>query len=191
MQDNLLILLANVNCQPSALITILETTDASILLIQEPSWGCLVSKKSDVDLEGTEVRGTCSHPRWRTILLTTSNDDPNPHIAIFLRTNLTNTLTYSVIPAMNAYACIGIRLDTNTPIFIINFYHHVIDKRPDLRHLFSLPILDGPLLLCGDFNTHSPFWSPPDVPTSPWAHTLEDWLDAKNLLSLVSEGAIT
>lgn len=64
MQDNLLILLANMNRQPDALISMLETTDAHILLIQEPSWGHLVPKKSDVDPDGMEVKGTCSHPCW-------------------------------------------------------------------------------------------------------------------------------
>ena len=38
---------------------------------------------------------------------------------------------------------------------------------------------------------HSPYWSPPDVPTSPWAHTLETWLDLTNLISIVPEGSIT
>ena len=37
MQDNLLIISANMNRQPDALISLLETTDTSILLIQEPS----------------------------------------------------------------------------------------------------------------------------------------------------------
>ena len=110
----------------------LETTDAHILLIQEPSWGCLVPKKSDDDPDSIEVRGTCTHPRWCTILPITSNDDPDPHIAIFLRTNLTNTLTYSILPIMNSYSCLGIQLDTDIPITLINYYHHVVNKRPNL-----------------------------------------------------------
>ena len=191
MQDNLLILSVNVNRQPSALITILETTDVSILLIQEPSWGRLVPKKSDDDPEGVEVYGTCSHPRWRTILPIMKKEDPDPHVAIFLRTDLTDSFTYSILPDTNSYSCLGLRLDTNDPIFIINYYHHVINKWPNLRHLLSLTIPDGPLLLCGDFNTHSTLWSPPDLPTSSWAPTLETWLDDNNLMSLVPDGAIT
>ena len=191
MQDNIRILSANMNCQPDALISLLETTDAHILLIQEPSWGRLVPKKSDTDPEGIEVKGTCSHPKWRTILPITMANDPSPHVAIFLRTNLTDSITYSIIPDTNSYSCLGIRLDTEIPIFIINYYHHVIDKRPNLRHLLSLPIPDGPLLVCGDFNTHSTYWSPPDLLISPWAQTLELWLDANDLMSLIPEGSIT
>jgi hypothetical protein len=78
MQDNISILLANMNRQPDALISLLETTDAHILLIQEPSWGRLVPKKCDDDPDGIEVRGTCSHLKWRTILPITVASDPPP-----------------------------------------------------------------------------------------------------------------
>ena len=97
-----------------------------------------------------------------------SSTDP-----IFLRSDFTDTITYSILPTMNSYSCLGIHLDTDIPIFILNYHHHVMDKRPNLQHLLSLTIPDGPLLLCGDFNTHSPQWSPPDLPTSSWAPTLE------------------
>ena len=52
MQDNISIISANMNRQSDALISMLETTDAYILLIQEPSWGCLILKKSDNDPDG-------------------------------------------------------------------------------------------------------------------------------------------
>lgn len=92
---------------------------------------------------------------------------------------------------MNSYSCLGIRLDINEPLFIINYYHHVIEKRPNLHHLLSLPLPTSPLLIGGDFNTHSLNWSPPDLPTSPWAHMLEDWLDCNGLMTLISEGSLT
>lgn len=56
------------------------------------------------------------------------DDDPDPHVAIFLQTDLTNSLTYSILPAMNSYMCLGIRLDIEVPLIIINYYHHIIDK---------------------------------------------------------------
>ena len=191
MQDNLLIVSVNVNRQPSALITILETTNASILLIQEPSWGRLVPKRSDDDPDGVEVYGMCSHPQWRTILPIITGEDPRPHVAIFLHIELTDSITYSVLSDVNSYSCLGLRLDTDEPLFIINYYHHIINKRPDLHHLLSLHIPDRPLLLCGDFNTHSSLWSPPELPISLWAHHLETWLDNHNLMSLVPEECVT
>ena len=66
-----------------------------------------------------------------------------------------------------------------------------MDKQPNLGHLLSLTLPDGPLILCGDFNTHSPLWSPPDLLTSPWALTLETWLDTNDLISLILEGCVT
>ena len=191
MSHDLLILSVNINRQPNALTTILETTDANILLIQKPSWGRLVPKKSNTDPEGLKVKGTVSHPRWRMILPIISKSDPPPHITIFLHSNLTDRLIYSILPNMNSYSCLGIHLDTDSPLFIINYYHHIIDKRPNLRHLLTLPIPHKPLLLCGDFNTHSPFWSPLEITTSPWAHTLEMWLETHDMMSLVLEGTIT
>ena len=191
MQDNLIIISVNMNRQQTALMTMLETTDTSILLIQEPSWGRLVPKKSDTNPDGVEVRGTCSHPQWQTILPHTSEDEPIPHVAIFLCTDLTNSITYSILPDVNSYACLGIHLDTDTPLSIINYYHHFINKHPDFQHLFTLSIPDGAFMLCGDFNTHSPSWSPPNVSASPLAHNLETWLESTNLISIVPEGSIT
>lgn len=147
MLHDLRILSVNINRQLDALTTILETTDANILLIQKPSWGRLVPKKSDTDPDGIEVKGTISHPRWRTILPLVSESDPSPCVTIFLCSDLTDRLTYSIIPDMNSYTCLGIRLDTDSPIFIINYYHHVIDKRPNLHHLLMLPIPEGSLLV--------------------------------------------
>ena len=191
MRDNISILSANMNRQHDALISLLETISAHILLIQEPSWSRLVPKKSDDDPEGVIVKGTCSHPKWRSILPLTAPSNPQPHVAIFLHTDITSSTTYSVLPDMNSYNCLGLRLDTEVPLIFINYYHHVTNKRPNLHHLLSLPLPDSPLLLCGDFNTHSHSWSPPDIIASPWAHTLEDWLEENQLISLVPEGSIT
>ena len=191
MRDNLTILSANMNRQPDALISLLETTSAQILLIQEPSWGRLVPKKSDTDPDGITVKGTCSNPNWRTVLPLTLPSEPPPHVAIFLRNDVTLSTTYSILPQFNSYHCLGLRLDTEDPIIFINYYHHVIDKRPHLHHLLGLHLPLLPILLCGDFNTHSNTWSPPDLPISTWAQMLDTWLDANNLISLVPDGSIT
>ncbi|KAH9986952.1 hypothetical protein BJV77DRAFT_964987 [Russula vinacea] len=69
--------------------------------------------------------------------------------------------------------------------FITNVYHDV--KDPSCRlSLFNLE-LDPltPALYIGDFNTHSPTWSPPGILRSSWAHDLEDWA-ALNLLDLLN-----
>jgi Endonuclease-reverse transcriptase len=46
-------------------------------------------------------------------------------------------------------------------------------------------------LIVGDFNTHSPAWSPVDIPRSSWAGRIEEWA-ATNLLTLANNpGEIT
>jgi hypothetical protein len=74
---------------------------------------------------------------------------------------------------------------------VINFYNDVQDNT-SRQALLSLDI-DAliPTLIIGDFNTHSPTWSPPDVPRSSWATRLEEWA-AYNLLELANDpGVIT
>ena len=92
---------------------------------------------------------------------------------------------------MTSYACIGLHLDTEPPLFIINYYHHVIDHRSNLKHLTNLPLPAGPLIIGSDFNTHSPCWSPPDLTVSSWAPQLKDWIEWEDLLSLVPKGSLT
>lgn len=164
-----MILSANMNQQHAALMTLLQTINASILLIQEPWWGHLVPKCSDTNKDGVKTKGTGSHPSWRTITPPWNTDSPDPHMAIFIQNDITATITYSILSQMTSYTCIGFCLDTEPPLFIINYYHHVIDHRSSLEHLTNLPLPAGPLIIGNDFNTHSPCWSPPDLTMSPWA----------------------
>jgi hypothetical protein len=186
-----MILLANMNRQHAALITLLQTTDASILLIQEPWWGHLVPKPSDTDKDGIKVKGTCTHPNWHTITPPSHIDSPEHHITIFIRTDITASLTYSVLSQMMSYSCIEICLDVKPPLFIINYHYHVIDHRSSLEHLIGIPLPASPLIIGRDFNTHSPCWSPPDLTTSPWAPQLKSWIECEDLLSLILEGLLT
>ena len=92
---------------------------------------------------------------------------------------------------MTTYTCLSLHLHTEPPIFIVNYYHHIIQQRSNLEHLISLPLPTGPLLIASDFNMHSPCGSPPELTTSPWASQLECWLEHKDLMSLVPEGSLT
>jgi hypothetical protein len=74
---------------------------------------------------------------------------------------------------------------------IINFYHDVRDNS-SLQALISLDIdAVTPTLVVGDFNAHSPSWSPPGIPWSSGAGHIEEWA-ATNLLTLANNpGEIT
>src|SRR6267142_2087646 len=75
---------------------------------------------------------------------------------------------------------------------LINFYHYT-STSPPLFHPLFLPPIDHciPHLLAGDFNTHSPTWSPSHTKTSPWHDTLELWFDQEGFVSMVPKGTIT
>jgi Endonuclease-reverse transcriptase len=74
---------------------------------------------------------------------------------------------------------------------IINFYHDVRDNTC-LQVLLDIDIsTTTPTLIIGDFNTHSPAWSPPGIPQSHWTSRLKEWA-ATNLLMLANNpGEIT
>jgi len=74
---------------------------------------------------------------------------------------------------------------------IVNFYHDVWDNS-SLQALLALEIdAITPTMVIGDFNTHSPTWSPPDTPRSHWASRIEEWA-ASNLLTLANNpGKVT
>src|SRR6266850_543254 len=91
--------------------------------------------------------------------------------------------------------CEPVGLSPSSPsqaLCLLNFYHYTSSSPPLLHPLF-LPLLDHcmPHLLAGDFNTHSPTWSPPHVKHSPWHDDLENWFNQKGFVSMVPEGAIT
>jgi hypothetical protein len=96
---------------------------------------------------------------------------------------------FSIVPRLDisAHPCLQV-LDV---VFdrelwrVINFYHDVRDNS-SLQALTSLDIdAITPTLVVGDFNTHSPSWSPSDILRSGWAGHVEEWA-ATNLLTLAN-----
>src|SRR6267142_1075296 len=268
MPDNLTILSVNVRKSHKDLETILETTLADILLVQEPSWVRLVPLRSDTDPLGVETQGSVNHPKWNALFppLAGPTPDSRPLVTTFLRKSSTHSFVVSILPSVSSLTSSGLNIASPTPISnsdqvsdgrmdlqtgsaigrtiedvgplglaretggaimvdgllatpstyaplrapviapspppdmpdlspftlnILNFYHHVVRHRPSLLPLLSFSIDDTPTLLGGDFNTHSPLWSPPDIPPSSWHDQLEEWLDASGMVSTVPEGAIT
>jgi hypothetical protein len=194
MSEYLTILSVNVNRSLVTLTALLETADTDILLIQEPYWGPLVPLRSDTDPDGTKVTGTMNHRGWRAFH-PSPTDGAYPHVATFVRQKVATTLTIIPSPIIDTYYALGLTLTLSLPlrpITLINFYHHVEQKRARLEELLCCTIpCDEATLLCGDFNTHSTLWSPGNIRPSIWADSLEEWLDSENLVLLVPDGSIT
>ena len=74
---------------------------------------------------------------------------------------------------------------------VINFYHDV-DDPASLNMLLTLDLESTfPTILVGDFNLHSPSWSPPGMPTSSAAHRFEMWAAAQTFTLITTPGDIT
>jgi hypothetical protein len=110
-----------------------------------------------------------------------TQDNYTPNFSVILRLDIANHRCLQVLDIV-----LG-----NEQWRVINFYHDIRDKT-SLAALLALDIeATTPTLVIGDFNTHSPSWSPPDVTRSAWAGRLEEWA-ASNLLQLANTpGEIT
>jgi hypothetical protein len=160
---------------------------ADIILIQEPWYDQIGVRRSDSDPAGTNTLGGVSSPLWNYIypgikdLGTTRakvmaySRKSNKHFTVANRLDLVSHPSLLILEVFAG----------DDHFYITNIYHDV--KDPTCRHtLFNLeldPLI--PALYIGDFNTHSPSWSPPGLPRSSWAHDLEDWA-ALNLLDLLN-----
>jgi hypothetical protein len=194
MSKQLTILSINVNRSLVTLTALLETSTADILMTQEPYWGPLVPRQSDVDPDSTKVTGTVNHKGWE-VYHPTITDDNYPWVATFMRKEVVRSLHISTSPLLDAYYCVGITLSLPSPLptlTLLNFYHHVSSQTPLLHALTHTTIpCDAATLICGNFNMHSTLWSPGNLHPSPWAEALEKWIDDESLVSLGPDSTIT
>jgi hypothetical protein len=160
------------------------------VLLQEPWFGPISTARSDLDPDGNPVKGLVISPSlWDTHppkhdptidvpKVTTYTCVANCHECVIL-----NDLSHS---AASPHLQILTLTVSDESFVLVNFYHYVIDNAPNLSRLFALDVpLLTPMLIAGDFNTHSPLWSLDDTLTCPWAGEVEDWMEDTRL-SLLS-----
>ena len=137
--------------------------------------------------------GTIAHPKWTTFSPLTANDTLYPRVVTFICKDLLTSFTAIPIPSLLHYDLLGIALEgPSCTLHILNFYHHVQGHQGNLLHILQASLDHStPIVLGGDFNTHFELWSLRGKKTSPWAITLETWLDTKGFLSTVPEGAVS
>jgi len=179
------IMLINMNQQSLLTHTLLQTSTADILVIQEPWIRTVQTSQSDSDPLGTSIPGTTNNNRWECYL--PSFTDPNSvRIAIYVKFNLAHT--FSIVnhithPISSPESMVLDFVFEDELLHIVNIYHHKPDdNHHNLYHLLSStldPLI--PTLLLGDFNTHSHIWSFPYSTVSPWASELVDWFDNQGL----------
>jgi hypothetical protein len=190
---HLQILSVNMNRSNFKLTSLLQTTAADCILVQEPWWGNLVPRRSDIDPDGDPTLGTVTHLGWTVFMPDlSSSPDGHPKVLTFVRKSLTASCSITPIDLAH-YDLLGLSFrSSGFHLILINFYHHVRRHQGNLSRLLEFtPDPSTPILLAGDFNTHSDTWSSGGKRPSPWAPALERWLDDSGFISTVPDGSIS
>jgi len=166
--------------------SLLQTSSADILIIQEPWIGTVQIRCSDSDPSGFEVPGATHNNMWECFL-PSFTDPASVQVAAYIKTDfactfaITNVLSHPISSPESMILDISFEQES---LHIINIYHCIPSDRDGhkLLHILSStldPLI--PTLLLGDFNTHSHIWSLPSATISPWAAELIDWFDNQGL----------
>lgn len=157
-----------------------------ILFVQELWYGHIGNLRADGEREGKEVYGGAGHPSWNLFYPHTTDSQRAKvmtYICIHDRDRIfkKNYLRGTVRLDLCAHPCVLITDIALNGAFwrTINFYNDVNDPSA-INTLLSLD-LDPTIhtILVGDFNAHSPLWSPKDWNThSTNARRIEDWATA-------------
>jgi len=169
----------------------------NLFLIQEPWFDTIGTARKDTARQGVDVLGGVASPGWE-VIYPNIPEGRRPKVMAYARRRTANPQfdrPFSTVPRLDlsTHQCLQV-LDVilDEEVWrIINFYNDVRDSS-SLQALTSLDIdATIPTLVVGDFNTHSPRWSPPGIPKSSWTDRLEEWA-ATNLLTLANNpGEIT
>ena len=196
-----MICIASVNMRKRNAVThalLNSNNNAHLILIQEPWFDKIGTARKDGTREGVDVLGGAACKKWE-LIYPGHTEGQTPKVMAYARkpTQLpTKVPRFTVVPRLDVCShptlqVLDIVFDDEETWRVINFYHDVRDNT-SLQALLALDI-DAltPTLIIGDFNTHSPAWSPPNIPRSYWAARIEEWA-AQNLLELANDpGVIT
>ena len=174
-----------------------DDTNTHLFLIQEPWFNKIGTARKDDTHDGIDVRGGVACPAFE-ILYPGLTEGQQPKVMAYARKpaqNGRNTTPFTVVPRIDICAHPSIQiLDLvfdNQQWRVINFYHDIRDNTC-IQAFLALDIdATTPALVIGDFNAHSPSWSPPNVSQCRFADRIEQWA-ARNLLTLANNpGEIT
>jgi hypothetical protein len=175
----------NIHKQNERIHMLLQCSPFDILLIQEPWWYDIGISHSDTDPASTTWQGTVCHPLWTDFLPHILTEDTTCKSVIYVCLLLVaSALPHNCLDLPPASpSCIILDLTfPDRALCLVNLYHNVPDAGHGLASLLCWSVDDNiPTAVFGDFNTHTLAWLMPYTTTSPWAATLEDWVDASGL----------
>ena len=187
----------NINRQSALLHTLLQTSDADILLVQEPWHGTVHTERSDTDPAGTAVLGSTANNRWQ---LYYPKHEPTDRclVATYIRIQLDKSIAvvnHLSHPIASPSSMILDIIIGNETLRLINAYHQIPRDEPGhhaIPHILTSELDQSiPTLFMGDLNTHSIYWSLPHSRQSPWADELVEWFDEQGLHLQNPEGVPT
>ena len=180
------IMSVNMNRQSHLTYTLLQTSTADIILIQEPWIGTVTTARSDTDPLGSAIPGATNNNMWDCFLPNFTDPD-SVRVAAYVHYDIARTFTIhndTSHPLSSLESMILTFSFEEEVLRILNVYHRVPNepRTHNLLHLFSHDLDPTiPTLVFGDFNTHSHIWSFPYSTISPWASELVDWFDNQGL----------
>jgi hypothetical protein len=165
-----------------------DNGEDDLLCIHEPWFNPVGMARCDDKINGKDVLGGAANPRWRLAYPSVTNGQW-AKVMTYIRLHdrvvkfKPSFCQMIVRNDLASHPCLLI-MDIRTGTYywcVINFYNDVADPSA-LDALVALD-LDAtiPTLLVGDFNLHSPSWSPTGWDTSRGAHRLEEWTATQTL----------
>jgi hypothetical protein len=188
LMSNIHIMSVNM-CHSNVLTHALLASDppADIILIQEPWYGHIGTRWSDTDPVGTNTLGGVASPLWNFIYPGLVNPGTTwaKVMAYSRKTNPIFTVS-NCLDLVSHPSLMTLEVIVGDDHFLITNVYHDTNDPTCLQTLFDTEFdPTTPAIFIGNFNTHSPTWSPLGLPRSRWAHTVEDWA-ALNLLDLLN-----
>jgi|SRR6266850_5026178 len=113
MSDDLIIHSINIGWNHSSLSSLLQLTAANVVLIQEPSWVCIVPGTSDLHPNGVECWGMVNHPLWESYIPQCNLSfapDAHPQVATFIRKSLLCSYSIFSLSSFDSFCSIGIEI---------------------------------------------------------------------------------
>jgi Endonuclease-reverse transcriptase len=193
--DALKILSVNMQRHNKMTHVLLHDSDAHIIAIQEPWFGPVSTTLSDSDPSGSPVLGGAHNDLWLCVQPVLGRSEV-AKVLVYVRQSLLSLCSpvLQLLPPLSSATRMAVDFDFGPghSFRLINIYHQVPEKGHSLHGLLASS-LDStiPTLVVGDFNTHSPLWSPPCLTRSPWADALETWLFEQHLSCRNPTGVVT
>ena len=156
--------------------------DDDILCVQEPWFGEIGTRRDDRERTGKSILGGAANAQWTLHYPSFANKRAKVMTYIRVhdrnhpfRLNKCRGTTRLDLCAHPSILITDITAGSNYWC-VVNFYHDT-DDPSSLSTLLSLDLDPTiPTLLIGDFNTHSPAWSPLGWTRSHWADRVEEYL---------------